>query len=66
MPQMMPEKFRVEAEIDGNWQTLLQEEENLLRLYRKTFPPCRATAVRLIVEQTYGGRDARIFSFEVG
>ena len=66
MPQMMPEKFRVEAEIDGNWQTLLLEEENLLRLYRKTFPPCRATAVRLIVEQTYGGRDARIFSFEVG
>ena len=66
MPRMMPEKFRVEAEIDGNWQTLLQEEENLLRLYRKTFPPCRATAVRLIVEQTYGGRDARIFSFEVG
>ena len=65
MPLMMPKKFRVEAEIGGNWQKLLLEEENLLRLYRKTFPSCQATAVRLIVEQTYGGMEARIFSFEV-
>ena len=63
VPRTMVKAFRLEAEVDGAWQTLCRRENNYQRLVRV---PAAATAaaVRLVPESTWGATAATVFAFE--
>ena len=63
MPVMLAKSFRVEARVDGAWRTVFADS-NALRLRKVAFPPVEADALRLVVEETWGGSDAHVFAFD--
>ena len=65
MPPMLPKKLRIEANIDGSWTTLLAEDDIHCRLFRRSWPSVRASAMRLTVEKVWGkNTKAHIYTVE--
>ena len=65
MPPMLPKKLRIEARVNGSWQTLLEEDEIHCRLFRRSWQPVQATAMRMTVLSIWGvDSKAHIFTLE--
>jgi hypothetical protein len=65
-PPELVRAYRLEAEIaPGQWQTVHTATDNHQRLVRVQLN-IRATAVRLMIDATWGAEDVRVFAWEVG
>lgn len=64
VPPMMAKGFKVEAKVDGKWQTLYEDAENYLRLRKVSFSPVKAQAMRLVVTSTWGAERAHVFALD--
>lgn len=67
MPKMLARTFRIEAcDKKGNWTTVYEDNENILRLRKVSFTPVEAKALRLTVS-AWGGENekAHVFAFDV-
>ena len=65
MPPMLPRKLLLEARVDGAWRKVLEEDDVHCRLFRRTWAPIRATAMRLTVEKVWGPESkAHIYTVE--
>ncbi|HEY8743846.1 MAG TPA: FAD-dependent oxidoreductase, partial [Chloroflexota bacterium] len=53
--------YRIEAEVDGMWQTLAEVRGNYQRRQVHDFAPLAATALRITVTATNGAPEARLF-----
>ncbi|NQU44568.1 FAD-dependent oxidoreductase, partial [bacterium] len=62
--EVLVKGYRVEAEVDGKWETVHCDEGNYQRFVRVAVD-VRAAAVRLIPEETWGAELCRVFSFDV-
>jgi len=49
MPPMLPRRLRIEACVNGSWQSLLEEDNIHCRLFRRSWTPVQATAMRVTV-----------------
>jgi len=65
MPRMMPQSYKIEALVKGQWVTLCEVEGNYKRLVRHFFTPVKTKEVRVIVNRTWGDSKAHIFAFDV-
>jgi hypothetical protein len=63
-PPALVKAFRIEARLDGTWQTVARQDGNYQRFVRV---PLNVTtdAIRLIPESTYGAETVRLYRFEV-
>lgn len=64
MPAMLAKAFRIEAKVGKEWITVYHDDENILRLRKVELPETEASALRLVVESTWGGGDAHVFAFD--
>jgi len=65
VPAPMPRTFHLEAEVDGAWCTVAEVHDNRRRLV--VIPlAVTATAIRLMIDATWGAAEARLFAFDVG
>jgi hypothetical protein len=64
MPEMMAKGFRIEALVKGQWTTVYEDSENILRLRKVTFAPVLTKQLRLVVTSTWGGEKAHVFAFD--
>lgn len=64
MPKMLAKTFKIEAcDKKGNWTTVYEESNNILRLRKVSFAPVQAKALRLSVT-AWGGGKAHVFAFD--
>lgn len=64
-PETLVKAFRIEAlAVDGAWKALHQETNNYQRFVRVPLA-CKATAIRLVCESTWGSDEAHLFGFEL-
>ncbi len=49
---------------DGQWQLLVEERENVLRLYRAAFDTISTTAIRLTTRESHGNDTVNVFAFD--
>jgi hypothetical protein len=64
VPPVMVKAFRLEAEVNGAWQTAARVENNYQRLVRVPLS-VTATAIRFVPEATWGAPEATVFAFDV-
>ncbi|MFW6189571.1 MAG: FAD-dependent oxidoreductase [Planctomycetota bacterium] len=64
-PPELVKRFRVEAEVDGRWRPVAEEDDNYLRFRTLRFEDLRATAVRLTAHETHGADEVRLFTLAV-
>ena len=64
MPPMLPRRLRVEARVDGTWRTVPEEDDVHCRLFRRSWTPFLATAMRLTIEKAWG-EDGRAHLYTV-
>jgi hypothetical protein len=57
--------FAVEAEVDGQWRGVSAEEDNRRRFRALAFDDLSASAVRLVLGETHGSEEERVFTFAV-
>ena len=65
MPKMMAKAFRIDARIGGNWRSVYEDHQNVLRLRKVMFEPVEADAMRLVVLETWGAEKAHVFALDV-
>ncbi|MDD4537716.1 MAG: FAD-dependent oxidoreductase [Lentisphaeria bacterium] len=67
MPAMLTKRFHIDMLIDDQWRTVISQEQWHHRLFRQALPqqPCRA--IRLVVDETWGGSEqkAHVFAYDV-
>jgi len=64
VPPTLPKDFRIEGLRDGNWAPLARVEGNYQRHVR--VPVGEAVeGVRFVLESTWGGKESKLFTFEV-
>ena len=64
VPKSLVKSYRLEvSDLTGRWSTVHRETNNYQRLARVPLS-LEASALRLIVEETWGESDARVFAFE--
>ncbi len=64
MPQSLVRGYRIEAQDEsGTWQTVFRDENNYQRLAVAPVN-CRAKAIRLVSESTWGDDAVRVFAFD--
>ena len=64
MPAMLAKAFRIEARVGGEWRKVYEDRLNILRLRKVSFAPLEAEALRLVVDETWGGEKAHVFAFD--
>ena len=65
MPAPLAKAFRVDARVGGEWKTVFADNLNILRLRKIAFDPVDADAIRLVVEEAWGGGKAHVFALDV-
>lgn len=63
-PETLVRAFRLEALVDGRWQTCAQEDENFQRLVKIPLE-VTASAIRLVPLSTWGDSRCNLFAFDV-
>lgn len=64
MPGMLARSFKLEAcDKKGNWTTVYEDNNNILRLRKVSFAPVQAKALRLTVK-AWGDGKAHVFAFD--
>ena len=68
MPKMLAKGFKIEAcDKKGNWTTVYEEDNNILRLRKISFAqPVQTKALRLVITSAWGGENekAHVFGFD--
>ena len=64
VPWMMPKAWRIEARIGKEWKVVCRCPLNYVRLQKVSFEPVQASALRLVVEETWGGGQGHVFAFD--
>ena len=64
MPAPMAKDFRIEAWMDGGWQTVASCTGNWRRLVKIGFEPVKTKKLRLVVTETWGAEKAHVFAFD--
>ena len=64
MPAPMAKDFKVEAWVDGGWQTVASCSGNWRRLVKVSFEPVKTKKLRLVVTETWGAEKAHVFAFD--
>ena len=64
VPWMMPKAWRIEARIGKEWKVVYRCPLNYVRLQKVSFEPVQASALRLVVEETWGGGQGHVFAFD--
>ncbi len=64
VPATMVKAFRIDLEVNGAWQAAYRADNNYQRLVRVPLTQT-ATAVRLVLESTWGSPAVTVFAFEV-
>ena len=64
MPAPMAKDFRIEAWMDGGWQTVASCTGNWRRLVKVGFEPVKTKKLRLVVTETWGAEKAHVFAFD--
>ena len=64
MPAMMAKDFHIDVLVKGKWQTVYTDTGNYLRLRKVSFDPVSASAIRLVVDDTWGAPKAHVFAFD--
>ena len=65
MPRQLVKSYIVEGYDGTAWKTLVDEQENKLRLRVHRFDEQKLKAIRIIVRETWGDSSARIFEVRV-
>ena len=65
MPKMLAKSFRIEVRTGGEWRRVYEDRLNILRLRKVAFGPVDADALRLVVEEAWGGGKAHVFALDV-
>ncbi len=61
MPRTLVKAYRVEVLSGGEWRCVAEVKDNWRRLAVHDFPLCEATALRVVVTETWGDPRAQIF-----
>lgn len=61
VPEELLKSLTLEGRIKGKWVTLASQNQNQTRLIKFNFDKVRATAVRLVMHETYGVKNAKLF-----
>lgn len=65
MPSMLIKAFHVDFLINGEWKTLIRENDIHCRMYRKKWDPVEVSAARFVVDEVWGAESkAHIFTLE--
>ena len=67
MPKMLVKSFRIEScDNKGNWTTLYEDTNNILRLRKIEFSPVQTKGLRLVVVSSWGGdkEKSHVFGFD--
>ena len=64
MPPMLARSCRLEACINGAWHTITTLKDIHHRMERVSFPPVSATALRLVINETWGAPKAHVFALD--
>ncbi len=64
LPGMLTKGFRLEAKVGDAWKVVHAETNNFRRLRKVAFEPVEATALRLVVTETWGGKKAHVFALD--
>ena len=64
LPPPLVKAFVLEAEANGKWVKIAEDEENHQRLRRLYFPLVEATALRFTVKSAWGGEKAHVFAMD--
>jgi len=61
VPPELVKKFTVEARIKGKWQKVTTVENNLSRLVKTKFDTVETTAIRLVLQESWGDKNVRLY-----
>lgn len=65
VPPSMVNSFAIQSQdASGNWQTIAQVDDNYQRLVRVPLN-VKTSAVRLVIQETWGDEQVKVFAFEV-
>jgi len=64
VPPSLVKSFRIESNDGSGWKTIHREENNYQRLVKIPLN-CRADAVRIVIESTWGDSKTQVMAFEV-
>lgn len=65
MPSEMAKSFKVQVKVKKDWVTVAEVSDNFRRLQKIEFEPVKASAIRIVVDETWGAPKAHIFAFDV-
>lgn len=65
MPSEMARDFHVEVLVGKEWKRVAEVKDNFRRLKLVHFEPVKASAIRIVVDSTFGAEKAHIFAFDV-
>lgn len=61
VPPELIKTAKVEARVKGKWVEVVKIEENITRLMKTSFEPVKTTAIRVIFEETWGYKNAKLY-----
>ncbi|WP_165748694.1 FAD-dependent oxidoreductase [Cellulophaga sp. Z1A5H] len=61
VPEELLKSLSLEARIDGNWVSISSINKNKTRLIKFNFDTIKATAIKIIVKETYGKENVKLF-----
>ncbi len=61
IPEELLKSLKVEARVNGQWTQVGTLDKNMKRLIKFGFTQIKATAVRVIMNETYGAKNAKLF-----
>ena len=64
LPKMLAKSFRIDVRAGGAWRTVFHDDRNILRLRKVSFAPVEADALRLVVDEAWGGGEAHVFALD--
>ena len=64
MPAPLAKRFHIDARVGGGWKTVYRDDLNIMRLRKVSFAPVIADALRLVVDETWGGGRAHVFALD--
>lgn len=61
VPPELIKTAKVEARVKGKWIEVAKIEGNITRLMKTSFEPVKTTAIRVILEETWGYKNAKLY-----
>ena len=64
-PGVTVRSYRIQCRVDGRWQTVAADDENVQRWRRHRFEPVTTDKIRLVVDAMHGAPQARVLEMRV-